>query len=131
MRCRLVRGGGMAETITSSLPAIRPRSGWRTKCCNREAKVPRNETLKQSTRAANRPNSNSAIAISFAQVTGVRGLLVSCLFSLGRCSVFRRERGDNFLEARIATERVPKRESLEHAVARARRCPDSGLNDGA
>jgi len=55
VRCRLVRGGAMAETITSSLPTIRPSSGWRTKCCNRAAKVPRNETRKQSTRAANRP----------------------------------------------------------------------------
>src|SRR5262245_21148787 len=45
----------MAETITSLLPAIRPSSGWRDKCCNRAAKARRNETPKQSTRAANRP----------------------------------------------------------------------------
>src|SRR5262249_24525837 len=43
----------------------------------------------------------------------------------------RRERGDDLLEARIAAERVPQGERLEHAVAGARRRPDSGLNDGA
>src|SRR5262249_40268340 len=42
-----------------------------------------------------------------------------------------RERLNDLLEARIAAERVPKGEGLEHAVAGARRCPNSGLNDGA
>jgi hypothetical protein len=33
--------------------------------------------------------------------------------------VFRRERGDDFFEARIAAERVPEGEQLKHTVARS------------
>ena len=47
---------------------------------------------------------------------------------LGR--ILRRERSDDFFEARIAAERVPEWERLERAVAGARRCPESGLNYG-
>ena len=43
-----------------------------------------------------------------------------------RCS-----RGDDFLERRIATERIPEEEGLEDSVVGAERCLDCGLNDVA
>jgi len=44
--------------------------------------------------------------------------------------LFGRERGDDFLEARIAAELVPEGKGLEDSVVGAERAVDSGLDDG-
>jgi len=48
----------------------------------------------------------------------MKGVLQARVSLRWRRGVFRREGGDDLLEARIAAERVPKGEQLKHAVAR-------------